>query len=285
VTQRGAGLAAIVLGAGLGKRMRSALPKVLHPVGGRPMILRVAAAARDAGVSRAVVVTGSGAEAVESTIRTAEGSLAPLAVSCTRQEQQMGTGHAVMQALPLVREETVLVLPGDTPLLQADELRALIQAHQAAGAGITLLTARMPDPTGYGRILRDAHGQIAAIVEERDATPEQRAVNEVFTLVGCFQRDLLASALQECGTNNAQREVYLPDTVAISRAWGQRVEAVISARAADVLGVNDRRALAEAEAVLRRRTLDRGRGGPHRVRHHPPAAHGDRGRLRHRPSL
>ena len=250
-----AGVTALVLAAGLGRRMHSTLPKVLHRVGGRAMVERVLQAARGAGVRDAVVVVGSGAAAVEAQLRGAD--LAPLRLAFALQAEQQGTGHAALQGLALAAGRTVLILPGDVPLLEAAELAALLEAHQAARAGITLLTAQLAEPTGYGRILRDSDGRIAAIVEERDASAEQRRIGEVFTLAGCFRRDLLAATLAECRTGNAQGEIYLTDTIALARARGERVEARAATRAADVLGVNDRRALAQAEAALRARTLDR----------------------------
>jgi bifunctional UDP-N-acetylglucosamine pyrophosphorylase/glucosamine-1-phosphate N-acetyltransferase len=255
VSGRPSAACALVLAAGLGKRMRSALPKVLHPVGGRPMVLRVLQAARGAGLAEAVVVTGRGADAVEEAVRAGLGQQSSFVCSFARQEEQLGTGHAALRGLPLCRAQDVLILPGDAPLLQADELRRVLEAHAAAGAGVTLLTARLSDPTGYGRIVRDPDGGVRAIVEERDADPGQRAITEIFTLVACFRRDLLASALGECGTENAQGELYLPDAVRVARARGELVQALLAREPADVLGVNDRRALAAAEAALRARVL------------------------------
>ena len=251
------GASAVVLAAGLGQRMRSSLPKALLAVGGRPMVERVLAAACGAGLGHAVVVTGSGAEQVEAAIRKAAGGLPGLRIDFARQAQQRGTGDATLQALPLVAAGTVVVLPCDAPLLGAGQIRDLLAAHLGAGAGITLLTARMTDPTGYGRVLRLPDGGVAGIVEERDATPQQRALTEVFTLVACFRRDLLASALAECGTDNAQGEMYLPDTVGIARRRGEHVQALVAPVAAEVMGANDRRALAAAEAALRTATLQR----------------------------
>ena len=247
--------AALILAAGLGKRMRSALPKVLHPVGGRPMVVRVLEAARAAGLADAVVVTGRGAEAVEAAVDARLPALAPLRCAFARQEEQRGTGDAALRGLPLCRAPAVLILPGDAPLLHPADLRRVLEAHAAARAGATLLTARLGDPTGYGRIVRDADGQVAAIVEERDAGPAERAISEIFTLVACFRRDLLASALEACGTDNAQGEIYLTDVVAVARARGEHVAAVSAADAAAVLGVNDRRALAAAEAAHRQAVL------------------------------
>lgn len=251
---------AAVLAAGLGKRMRSALPKVLHEVGGRPMLLRVLAAVRQAGVDEAIVVTGNGASAVEDAVASAA-DLAPMPVRFARQQEQRGTGHAALQALSALPRsgesaDTVLVLPGDAPLLDADVLRGVLLAHHTTGAAATLLTARMQRPDGYGRVLRDGAGQVVGIVEDRDATPEQRRIQEINTLVACFDRARLEGALALCRTDNAQGEIYLPDTVGILHQQGYKVEAILADDADSALGVNDRRALATAEATLRRRVLE-----------------------------
>jgi bifunctional UDP-N-acetylglucosamine pyrophosphorylase/glucosamine-1-phosphate N-acetyltransferase len=254
------GVVAVVLAAGLGKRMRSTLPKVLHPVGGRPMLLRVLTAARDAGVGRAVVVTGVHAARVEEAVRAEGEALRPLEVAFAHQDEPRGTGHAVQCALaqqPPAGAASLLVLPGDAPLLGPDVLGALLRRHRSSGAAATLLTAILPNPEGYGRILRDAAGRVVGIVEERDATPEQRRVREVNTLACCFRRDLLEEALALCRPTNAQGEIYLTDAVGLLAGRGERIEAVLAEDAEAVLGVNDRRALAAAEAALRRRVLER----------------------------
>ncbi len=253
-------IAAVVLAAGLGKRMHSALPKVLHEVAGRPMILRVLAAARGAGVHEAIVVTGHSAAAVEDTVGSA--GLSPMHIRFARQQEQRGTGHATMRALEALAPhggsaEVVLVLPGDAPLLDAEVMGELLSAHERTGAAVTLLTARMERPDGYGRILRDEAGQILGIVEDRDATAEQRRIREINTLVACFDRALLSQALALCTTDNTQGEIYLTDTIGILRGQGHRIDAVVAEDADSALGVNDRRGLAAAEATLRRRTLER----------------------------
>lgn len=252
---------ALVLAAGLGKRMRSELPKVLHPVGGRPMLLRVLSSLRDAGIRRAVVVVGSRAEAVRAAVEAAAGELSPLVCLFALQEQQLGTGHAVACGLEAAGApgsgQPALVLYGDTPLLGAEEITGLLRAHRQRRAAATLLTAVPPDPAGYGRILRDEAGRVRAIVEERDASPAQRALREVNTGVGVFDRPGLDQALALCRPVNAQGEIYLTDTVEHLVRAGRPVEGVPAADAASALGVNDRRALAEAERILRTRVLDR----------------------------
>jgi bifunctional UDP-N-acetylglucosamine pyrophosphorylase/glucosamine-1-phosphate N-acetyltransferase len=250
----------IVLAAGLGTRMRSDLLKVLHPVGGRPMVVRVLTALQEAGLQRAVVVSGHQADALRATVAAWSAGIGPLDIRWAHQAEQRGTGHAVSHALEALDGDPaqhVLVVAGDAPLLDPTELRELARWHRDSGAVATLLTARLPDPTGYGRVLRDDAGQPRAIVEERDASPAQRAVDEVFTLVACFDRIPLARALARCSPTNAQGELYLTDVVAQFTAEGLAVEARVARDADAVLGINDRRGLARAEARVRLRTLDR----------------------------
>lgn len=261
MTQPEAGpVVAIVLAAGLGKRMRSEQPKVLHPVGGRAMLARVLEALRDAGVPAVTVVVGNGAAAVRAAAEGWQASLHPLRVAFALQERQGGTGHATirgLEALPPTDAADILVLNGDTPLLAAGQIRDLLEAHAAGGGVATLLTAVLPDASGYGRILRDAAGAIRGIVEDRDATPTQRGIREVNTGVGCFRRTALAAALARCTPANAQGELYLTDVVADLVAGGHAVGALATTDWASALGVNDRRALAEAERLLRQRTQER----------------------------
>lgn len=262
------GVVAVVLAAGTGKRMHSERHKVLHPVGGRAMVLRVLASLRDAGVRAAVVVVGHQAEAVTAAIAAAGPTLAPLHLDFALQAEQLGTGHATLAGLAAVDRPragpgprgstgTALVLYGDTPLLGAEQIGDLLQAHRDAGAAATLLTAMVEDPRGYGRIVRDAGGRVTAIVEDRDATTLQTAIREVNTGVGCFERPSLDAALAHCRPANAQGEIYLTDVVAHLVGDAQPVLALAAADPQAALGVNDRRALAEAEGVLRLRTLHR----------------------------
>jgi len=257
--------AALVLAAGMGKRMRSERHKVIHPVGGRAMILRVLASLRDAGVCRAVVVVGNQAETVRGVVEAASAELSPLRLEFALQAQQLGTGDATLQGLTVLERgadspvpgQTVLVLYGDTPLLTAEQIGGLLRAHQECGAAATLLTAIPADPRGYGRIVRDDAGRVLAIVEDRDATEAQRAVREVNTGVGVFERPGLDAALALCRPANAQGEIYLTDVVEHLVRAGMPVAALAADDPAAALGVNDRRALAEAERILRRRTLER----------------------------
>jgi bifunctional UDP-N-acetylglucosamine pyrophosphorylase / glucosamine-1-phosphate N-acetyltransferase len=252
-------LTAIVLAAGEGTRMRSAIPKVLHPLCGRPMLLHLVDALSSltpAVLDRIVVVVGHGAELVTKAL--AEGVTGSIPVDSVLQEHQRGTGDAVQVALAALADEVsgdedVLVTPGDTPLLRADTLAALIEHHRAADPAATLLTARIADATGYGRVLRDRDGRVDRIVEHRDATEAERAVDEINTSIYCFRRSLLAPALRRITPDNAQGEYYLTDAVAFLRQAGHRVDALVVADPVEAVGINDRAQLAEAEQLLRRR--------------------------------
>lgn len=244
------GFITVILAAGKGTRMKSELPKVLHRAGGKAMLQHVLDAASAAGAQRHVVVIGCGAERVVEAL----GAQASFA----EQREQLGTGHAVMQAEPLLEAfaGTVMVLCGDTPLLTAALLRKLYEAHRSAGAAATVLTARMPDATGYGRIIRAADGRVDRIVEQKDATAEELAVDEVNSGIYCFERQSLFAALAETDCKNAQGEFYLTDVLGILSRKGEKVWAVEADDYRETLGVNSRRQLAEAEKILRRRKLD-----------------------------
>lgn len=234
---------AVVLAAGEGKRMHSDLPKVLHPVCGRPMLAYVldsAAAVAD----EVVVVIGHGAARV----RQAAGA----GLRFVEQREQLGTGHAVLQALPHLPDEgTLLVLCGDTPLLEAAELERLVAAH--GGNAATISTAFPPDPDGYGRVVRDESGSLVRIVEESDASPEEKKTREVNAGTYCFNLALLKKYLPLLTNTNAQKEYYLPDLPAILRAEGHPVATYRIADYRAALGVNDCCQLAEAAAVWRER--------------------------------
>ena len=243
-------IAVIVLAAGEGTRFRSELAKVLHHVAGRTVLGWVLEALRPLKLDPVVLVVGHQAEAV-----TAEAEAAGLPGLVTVvQADRRGTGHAARVALAsgaLDGVDTVLLLPGDVPLLTADPLRALLDTH---GGPATLLTATLPDPTGYGRVLRDRDGRVLGMVEERDATPAQRMVDEVGTSIYAFALAALRRALDGLSTDNAQGEEYLTDVVARLAEDGV---GALSAPRGLVAGVNDRAELAGAGSVLRRRVLDR----------------------------
>jgi bifunctional UDP-N-acetylglucosamine pyrophosphorylase/glucosamine-1-phosphate N-acetyltransferase len=237
---------AIVLAAGKGTRMKADLPKVLHPAAGRPLISWVVDAVSDAAVDEVVVVVGHGADAVADAL--------PVGARTVVQESQDGTGHAALvavEALGDVEGDTLLVVPGDSPLLTSATLSALLAAHAGNDAVCTLLTARLPDPTGYGRIIRDGD-RVIAIVEETDADDEQRAMDEVGVSVYAFDGRALERALGEIGTDNRQGEMYLTDAIAMLADAGG-VEAVAAAEPQEVLGVNSHHQLAGVNGILRER--------------------------------
>lgn len=243
--------------------MHSDRPKPLHRLCGRPMILHVIDALAELDVDRAVVVVGFEAEWVMKAL----GEQAPgkPELYFVEQSVQRGTGDAVAVALAGmpdvfgddIDESDVLVLPGDTPLLRPPTLAGLVRAHRSADAAATILTAILAEPYGYGRVVRDREGVVARIVEEDDATEEERAIAEVNTSIYCFRRSDLAPALRRLSPENAQGEYYLTDTVAVLHDAGYPVTALVLADATEAAGVNDRAQLAAAEAELRDRTNER----------------------------
>jgi bifunctional UDP-N-acetylglucosamine pyrophosphorylase/glucosamine-1-phosphate N-acetyltransferase len=241
------GLTVVILAAGEGKRMRSRQAKVLHRLCGRPLIgypLRIARALSD----RIVLVVPPDADEV---VRVAGPD-----VRAVVQRERLGTGHAVLQARAATGDEgTVLVLPGDMPLLTLETIERLVTQHTSSGAAATLLTATMDTPHGYGRVLRQ-RGRPTRIVEERDATDDQKKVTEIGTAVYCFEARRLWPALAQVRADNDQGEYYLTDVIGILARSGARIEAVAVPDAADARGVNDRRQLAEVAAIQRQRILD-----------------------------
>ncbi len=241
------GVTAVILAAGDAKRMRSRQPKVLHPLCGRPLIGYVLRAARVV-ADRIVMVVGPNAEGV----RAAAGE----AITFVEQRERLGTGHAVLQARPSCGAGTVLVLAGDMPLLTSETLERLVNHHATAGAAATVLTAVLDRPQGYGRILRQG-GRVKRIVEERDATDDQKKIAEINMSVYCFDARRLWKALAEVRPDNDQGEYYLTDTIGTLAKAGGRIEAVAVADPVEALGINDRKQLATVAAILRRRILDR----------------------------
>jgi bifunctional UDP-N-acetylglucosamine pyrophosphorylase / glucosamine-1-phosphate N-acetyltransferase len=246
---------AVVLAAGKGTRMKSATPKVLHPLAGRPMIHYPVRAALEAGADRVVVVVGHGRDRVEPYLRQTFGDRVELVV----QEEQKGTGHAVLVALPAIAkgrngtdtpaEARVLILSGDTPLLRVDDLRALVAAAASdPKADMALLTATLDDASGYGRIVRRG-GFVVAIKEHRDCSEEERKIREINPAVYAVRHAFLAAQLPKLQPNNAQGEVYLTDLVAAAAAAGGVVDRI--ADAASLEGINDRAQLSQLEARMR----------------------------------
>ncbi|MBI2170051.1 MAG: bifunctional UDP-N-acetylglucosamine diphosphorylase/glucosamine-1-phosphate N-acetyltransferase GlmU [Actinobacteria bacterium] len=248
--------AAVVLAAGEGTRMRSETPKVLHPLCGRPMVLHVVDALSELPLERIVVVVGHEAERVTKALQEQVSTDVP--IEFVEQREQRGTGDAVSCALMLFDdgddvEDDIMVLPGDHVLLLPETLATLARAHREADAAATLLTARVDDPRGYGRVVRGKDDRVDAVVEHADATAEILAIDEVNTSVYCFRRNLLTPALRRLSPENAQSEYYLTDAVEVLSAAGHRVIAVEAIDPAEALGVNDREQLAAAEGELRRR--------------------------------
>ncbi len=240
-------LSVVILAAGQGKRMRSALPKVLQPLAGQPLLAHVLALARRLAPHSIRVVHGHAGERV----RTAFDAEASAALHWVSQAEQLGTGHALLQAMPGIADDhQVLVLYGDVPLLRAETLERLCKA---AGRGVALLTATPADPTGYGRVLRDRRGRILRIVEERDASAAQRRVREINTGVIVAPARALHRWLAALKPRNAQGELYLTDIIAMAVRERVPVQPLAAADAAEALGINDKLQLAEAEAEYRRR--------------------------------
>lgn len=246
--------AVVVLAAGEGTRMKSTTPKVLHELCGRSLVDHVLTAARGLRPARLIVVIGHARERVREHLAATSPDALPVV-----QTEQRGTGHAVRTVLEEVGviEGTVLVTYGDTPLLRTETLAGLLDTHAAEGNAVTVLSARVPDPTGYGRIIRDADGAVLRIVEERDATPQERAINEMNSGVYAFDGALLAKAIKRLSSDNAQGEEYLTDVLAILREDGHRVGAFVAGDHVEVEGVNDRVQLAYARRILNRRILER----------------------------
>jgi bifunctional UDP-N-acetylglucosamine pyrophosphorylase/glucosamine-1-phosphate N-acetyltransferase len=237
-------LAGLILAAGKGTRMKSELPKCLHEVCGAPMVEHVVRAMKKAGVERPVVVVGHGAE----TVKEALGD------SCcyADQTEQLGTGHAVMAAAGLLgkHDGPVLVCAGDTPLLSAETLAGLVEAQRSSGAAATMATFMLEDPYGYGRVVR-TDGRVAKIVEEKDCTDEDAAIDEVNAAVYCFDAQSLFNELPRLGTENAQREYYLTDIIGRFYQGGRGVDGVMFDDESEFIGVNDRWQLSEATWLMR----------------------------------
>ncbi|NLU75807.1 bifunctional UDP-N-acetylglucosamine diphosphorylase/glucosamine-1-phosphate N-acetyltransferase GlmU [Streptomyces sp. HNM0575] len=251
--------AVVVLAAGEGTRMKSATPKVLHEICGRSLLGHVVASSRNLSPEHLVVVVGHAREQVAAHLAEVDAE-----VRTAVQHEQNGTGHAVRMALEelsgsgVALDGTVVVTCGDTPLLTGETLRSLAGTHASDGNAVTVLTAEVPDSAGYGRIVREEDsGAVTAIVEDKDATPEQRAITEINSGVFAFDAQLLSDALGKVRTDNSQGEEYLTDVLGILRSAGHRVGASVAGDHREILGINNRVQLAEARRLLNGRLLER----------------------------
>ncbi|NLG81083.1 MAG: bifunctional UDP-N-acetylglucosamine diphosphorylase/glucosamine-1-phosphate N-acetyltransferase GlmU [Bacilli bacterium] len=238
---------AIILAAGKGTRMKSHLYKVLHPVLGKPMISHVVDTLNKVDVKRKIVVVAKDAFAVKELLQDQ--------VEFVVQEEQLGTGHAVRMAEPLLEKETgnTIVLYGDTPLITSETINSILNHHIQNHADITMLTTHLDNPTGYGRIVRDNQGEILRIVEEKDASPEEKQITEVNTGTYCFDNRKLFQALKQLKNNNNQKEYYLTDVIEIIKNAGGKVTSYQTLDSEETFGINDRIALEQATQILKRR--------------------------------
>lgn len=231
--------------------MKSDMPKVLHPICGQPMVARVIGLAEELGIAKRILVVGYG----EDQIQAALGHR----VQMVEQKEQLGSGHALMQAVPPLRDHKgqLLVLYGDTPLLPLEMLKQLISQHEKNRPGATILTTIIEGDSGYGRIVKDQRGRVLRIVEQKDCNPHEYAISEVNTGIYCFDWPLALEALPRIKNENAQHEYYLTDLIGLLNEAGHAVEAVLWESASDTMGVNNRKELAEAARLLRRRVMDK----------------------------
>ena len=241
---------AVILAAGQGTRMRSKLYKVLHPVCGKPMVEHVVDQLKALELDKIVTVIGHGAELVKEQLGDK--------VAYTLQEEQLGTAHAVLQAKPLIGHEkgTTVILCGDTPLITNETISKFLREHKASGNAASLLTAVAPDPTGYGRVVRNDSGRLKRVVEQKDTNEEEQKIQEVSTGIYCIDNQKLFAALKKVTNNNAQGEYYLPDVIEILQNQGDAITAIVADVFEETMGVNDRVALSEAEHVMRDRIND-----------------------------
>lgn len=241
-------LAIVVLAAGKGTRMKSEKAKVLHEVFSLPMVHHVLHAVSPLAAEQTIVIVGHQLESVEQSLRS-------FTITTVTQEQQLGTGHAVAiseSAIP-ASIDTVMILCGDTPLVRPETLQEMLESHSARNAELTVMTTLLDNPSNYGRILTDSNDKVLGIVEEKDASPQQKEIREINAGIYCVNRNFLFSALRQVGTDNSQGEVYLTDIVSIAVNSGLQVEKFVSPYPRDVLGVNSRVELAQAHSELQYR--------------------------------
>ena len=237
----------VILAAGMGTRMKSEMPKVIHKVCGKPLAKWVIDASKDAGADAVLAITGHKSDMVRETLGNA--------CEYALQAEQKGTGHAVMQAAEFIKSHkgNVVILNGDTPLITAETITKAIEYHASEGNFATVITAVLDDATGYGRIVRGADGGVLKIVEHKDATDEERKINEINSGMYVFESEALASALDRLTPNNAQGEYYLTDTLEILLSDGKKVGAYAISDNDEIRGINDRVQLSQAEAIMQKR--------------------------------
>ena len=250
---------ALILAAGKGTRMKSDLPKVAHEVAGEPMVRWVVRACAEAGCTRIVVVVGYQQETVRAALADLEAEIAPATIEFAVQNEQLGTGHAVIEAASLFESERaeadhgVLVLAGDGPLIRAETLAQIRERQESTGAVATMATSRIDDPTGYGRIVRDADGTFVGIVEQKNATPEQLEINEINPSYYLFDCRAMFDALERVERNPVTGEYYITDVPSLLLDGGERVEVIEAVPPADVLSINTLEQLADVDRIMRER--------------------------------
>lgn len=244
-------VSAIVLAAGKGKRMKSSLPKVLHPILGRPVLSYVLDSLKGTSPDRTLVVIGQGSGEIQKVVNSGH-------VEYVIQSEQLGTGDAVLSARGVLKgfNGTVLILNGDSPLVRPETLKGFIKSHSKGGFSLSILTANLEDPKGYGRVIRNSRGEVWKIVEEKEAIPKERVINEINSGIYCVESRLLWKVLERVGRNNNQREIYLTDIVYLSSSAGERVNGFLIKDAEEVLGINNRVELSAAEGIIRKRVND-----------------------------
>ena len=239
-------LAVIILAAGKGKRMKSHLPKVLHSLANRPLLAHVIDLAKGLNPERIIVVIGHGAERVRDEFSRNHD------IEFVEQKEQLGTGHAVQQTEELLRDYdgNILILSGDVPLLRIETVRKLNKIHIDSGAVVTILTAKVDNPKGYGRIVRDSNRRAVNIIEEKDASSEIKKITEINSGIYCFKKDFIFDALKKIDKNNIQQEYYLTDVVGLAFKSSLKIETLVAEDPNEIMGINTQEELKEAERIL-----------------------------------
>ncbi len=243
-------LAVIILAAGKGKRMKSHLPKVLHPLADKPLLAHVIDLAKGLNPERIIIVIGHGAEEVKQWSVVSSQWLEKK-IEFVEQKEQLGTGHAVQQTEESLRgyDGNILILSGDVPLLRIETLSKLFKIHINSGVVVTILTAKVDNPTGYGRVVRDAAGRAINIIEEKDASPETKKITEINSGIYCFKKDFLFNSLKKIDKNNVQQEYYLTDVVGLAFKSSLKIETLIAEDPDEIMGINTQEELKKAEEI------------------------------------